>query len=120
MRATTMLLDDLRSRLGRGRDNAVPASVLAADLAVGERTIQQLVSELIAKGELIGSSCTAGSNGFFLIQDFDDLDEGTRHIRARALACLQRVRTLRRAAEARFNAYEVGRLFDLDREVVTP
>lgn len=114
-RATQALLFDLLSRLGKGRHNAIPGSVLAADLRVDERTIRELVGELIEDGHLVGSTCRGATRGYFAILDEADLDEGTAHLRSRALSMLKRYRAVQRAAEARFGE-QVLRLFDLDEE----
>jgi hypothetical protein len=79
------------------------------------RDVQGLAGELIEEGHLVGSSCTPGRAGFFTIETEEDLEEGTRHVRSRALSSLRRVSLLRKAAEQRFGL-EALRLFDLDRE----
>jgi hypothetical protein len=111
MRPTDDLLRELRAHLPEGSDDPYPASLLARDLGVSERTVGQLVGELIDRGELIGSSCGPHA-GYFLIRNLAELEEGTRHIVARARASFDRVSKLRRAAEERFG--DVARLFELE------
>lgn len=108
-------VDVLRDVLPNGRENAVPGPVLASELGVPVRTLQQWVGEAIEQGLLIGSSC-GERPGFFLIRDLEDLEAGTAHIRARALGSLHRWSTVRKAALARFSEPDVLRLFDLDEE----
>jgi hypothetical protein len=108
------LLDILGTR-GVGRRHPVPTKALAAELGVPHRTVGELVAEAIGDEALIGSSCDAARPGYFLIQDLDDLEEGTRHIRARALASLKRVSVLRRSARERFGPRALS-LFDLEAE----
>lgn len=108
-----MKADLLLSVLHHGRCNAQSAKDLAFVLGCSERTVGQLAAELIDDGVLIGSSCDAERHGYFLIEDLDDLEIGTAHIRSRALASLQRVSKLRHAAAARFGEQETLRLFDL-------
>jgi hypothetical protein len=100
---------------GKGRANAVPIPDLANRLGIPRRAVQALAVELIDAGVLVGSFCIPGRNGLFLIEDMADLEAGTRHIIARAVSSLRRVRTLKRAAQERFGP-DALTLFDLDRE----
>jgi hypothetical protein len=93
----------------------MPLRRLALRLGTSGRDVQVLVGELIGEGHPIGSSCTPGQAGFFLIETQEDLEEGTRHLRSRALSSLRRVSLLRKAAAARFGP-EALHLFELDRE----
>lgn len=108
----TALLTHLSAKC-RGRENPIPAPTLARRVGVSVRILQDVVGELIEAGHLVGSSCTPGRHGFFLMQDEADLTEGTAHIRARALGCLHRVALLRKAAEKRFGPKALT-LFDLE------
>jgi hypothetical protein len=95
------LLAILQSQ-GVGRENPVPTKILAAELRVPRRLVGEIVAEAIEQGHLIGSSCRASAPGYFLIEDMDDLEEGTRHIRARALSSLRRISVLKHSAERAF------------------
>jgi hypothetical protein len=107
-----VLIEALLWQLPRGRNSARPAQELARALGISTRTLQSIVGEAIDRGNLIGSICS-GDHGYFLIQDAQDLDVGTAHIRARALSSLKRCRKLERAAADRFGP-EAARLFDLE------
>ena len=105
-----MLLQTLLRRLD-GSDSHYPVAGvrLAAYLGVNERTVRELVGELIDRGELIGSN----QRGYFRIRDMAELEEGTRHLVSRARSLFRRVSKLRHAAETRFGP-EVLTLFDLE------
>jgi hypothetical protein len=90
----------------------MPVRRLALRLGISGRDVQTLAAELIEEGHLVGSSCTPGQAGFFLIETEEDLDEGTRHVRSRALSSLRRVSLLRKAAAERFGPSTLH-LFDL-------
>jgi hypothetical protein len=100
-------------RQGIGRRHPVPTRVLAAELDVPRRAVGELVAVAIEQGALIGSSCDASRPGYFVVTDLEDLEEGTRHIRARALSSLKRVSALKRSAERAFGP-EALPLFDLE------
>jgi hypothetical protein len=106
------LLDILGTR-GVGRRHPVPTKALAAELGVPASVVGELVAEAIEQGALIRSSCNAFRPGYFLIQGLAYLEEGTRHIRARALSSLTRVSVLKRLAERAFGPEAVP-LFDLE------
>jgi hypothetical protein len=111
---TDRLRAELLSRLPEGHEQAVRAGPLARALGVTPRALQGLIGELIEAGHLVGSSCTPGRAGYFLIPDgdLDSLEEGTRHLRSRALGMLARYSTIRRMALERHGP-EAARLFDL-------
>jgi hypothetical protein len=108
--ATDSLLNDLLSRLSRGRDNAVAGSSLAADLAISQQTLRALVVELRRRGHLVGSLI---SGGYFICIDRTDVKVGLGHLRGRAYSMLTTYRAVTRAAEEQFGA-DVLRLFDLE------
>lgn len=114
VRATEALLDDLRGRLRDGRARAIPGAQLAQDMNVNERTIRALVEELRRRSVLVGSTPSGEQPGYFRIVSPEDLEEGTRHLRARALSILTIFHAVRRAAEAKFSHPEVLRLFELE------
>lgn len=103
----------LLDRLGHGQRAARSAQDLAAELGVSERKVGELAVDLIDAGCLIGSTCDADHHGYFVIVTEQDLEVGTRHIRARALASLHRLSTLRKAAAARFTEADLT-LFDME------
>jgi hypothetical protein len=98
---------------GAGRRHPVSTKLLAAELGVPKRAVGELVAEVIEAGALIGSSCDASRPGYFIVTDLADLEEGTSHIRARALSSLKRVAVLKRSAERAFGP-EAIRLFDVE------
>ncbi len=115
-------LDEARLliRLKPGRENATSLGDLAGDMRIEPRKIQAMVRHLRENGNLIGSRCD-GEHGYFLIRpgDLADLDEGTKHIRSRALASLQIVSILEKAAAAQGfgDDPQLPRLFQLTPEV---
>lgn len=113
-RVTDAMLADLRSRLPVGRAHPVSGATLAADLGVSERTVRELVGELVDRGVLVGSTCSGALAGYFLIDSPEDLQLGLRHLRSRAVSLFHRWSALKRAAEAQFSQHEVLRLFDLE------
>jgi hypothetical protein len=106
------LLDILGTQ-GVGRRHPVATKALAAELGLPRRAIGAVVAEAIEAGALIGSTCDASRPGYFIVRDLDDLEEGTRHIRARALSSLRRISVLKHSAERAFGPDAVP-LFDLE------
>jgi hypothetical protein len=102
---------DLLARLGAGRETALRASELGAELGVSERTVGALAAALIDEGYLVGSTC-GSTPGYFLITNEAELEEGTRHIRSRAIASLARLSKLRSTAKAALGP-QTEALFDV-------
>jgi hypothetical protein len=111
--ALTVLLVEILGTRGVGRSHPISTRTLAVKLGVPKRAVGELVAGAIEEGALIGSSCDARRPGYFLIRELDDLEEGTRHVRRRAIGCFRRIHLLREAAFQQFAEGEVQQLFDL-------
>lgn len=103
----------LEALLPTGWDNARSAAALSDALGCSQRKVGELAASLVDRGVLVGSTCNAGHHGYFLIDNEEDLEVGTQHIRSRAIASLVRIRNLRTAAAQRFGEGKALRLFDL-------
>lgn len=110
MKPTDAVLTDLRSRLRVGWQSPTSGRVLSQDMGISERTLRELVNELIDRGHAVGSS----QDGYFIMQSDFDFDIGTRHLRARAMSLLVRVKKVRQVASLSAVKPGILRLFELD------
>lgn len=93
---------DILTALENGEANAVHADVVARELGVHRREVEQIISGLVNSGELISGT----SAGYFLIETEAEYRDAMRVLRSRALKVLKRRSALKRAWQNR-NGQEV-------------
>ena len=77
-----------------GKENAVSREVLATRLGLPDRTVRKLIEEARDRGELI---CNDGNGeGYYRSYDICQIERQYRVDRARAMAVLKRLKTMRR------------------------
>ena len=77
-----------------GKKNAVSREVLATRLGLPDRTVRKLIEEARDRGELI---CNDGDGeGYYRSYDIGQIERQYRVDRARAMAVLKRLKTMRR------------------------
>lgn len=87
-----------------GHGKAVGRRRLAQITGLNDRTLREVIYRLVVvHGLPIGSSTGPDGGGYFLIQDQEDLDVATRHLRPRAKAIFRRTQALERIAKNNFN-----------------
>ena len=75
-----------------GKENAITRSDLARLLGMTDRAVRKEIELARERGELI---CNEGT-GYFLAEDIGQIERQYRVDRARALAVLKRLKTMRR------------------------
>lgn len=76
------------------KENAVSREVLATRLGLPDRTVRKLIEEARDRGELI---CNDGDGeGYYRSYDIGQIERQYRVDRARAMAVLKRLKTMRR------------------------
>ena len=77
-----------------GKENAVSREVLATRLGLPDRTVRKLIEEARDRGELI---CNDGDGeGYYRSYDIGQIERQYRVDRARSMAVLKRLKTMRR------------------------
>jgi hypothetical protein len=87
-----------------GHENAISRRRLALVVALDDRLIRDIIYRLVVeRGLPIGSSTEAAGGGYFLIENEEDLEVATRHLKPRAKAIFRRARALERMAQEKFS-----------------
>lgn len=82
-----------------GHRQAIHARRLAKLAGQHERKSRELINHLVVEHGLpIGSSNEPGSAGYFIINDEEDLEIASRHLKLRASKIFQRARALEKLA----------------------
>lgn len=77
-----------------GKENAVSREVLSTRLGLPDRTVRKLIEDARDRGELI---CNDGDGeGYYRSYDIGQIERQYRVDRARALAVMKRLKTMRR------------------------
>lgn len=85
---------DISRFIPEGKENSVSREVLATRLGLPDRTVRKLIEEARDRGELI---CNDGDGeGYYRSYDIGQIERQYRTDRARALAVLKRLKTMRR------------------------
>lgn len=89
--------------LPAGHRNAIGKRELALLAGMSEREVREIIYSLVVNRGVPVGSCTEPHNGgYFLIQDEEDLEVATRHLKPRAAAIFRRARALEKIAGDRF------------------
>lgn len=81
-----------------GKANAIPRHELARVLGMTDRAVRKAIEEARDKGELI---CNDGDGeGYYIACEIEEINRQYRTDRARALAVLKRLKTMRRMLKA--------------------
>lgn len=87
-----------------GHEKAIGRRSLAEVTGLNDRTLREIIYSLVvAHGLAIGSSTGQDGGGYFLIQNQEDLEVATRHLKPRAKAISRRVRALEKIAREKFS-----------------
>jgi len=87
-----------------GHENAISRKRLAQVVFLDDRLIREIIYRLVVeRGLPIGSSTGPEGGGYFLIQDLEDLEVATRHLKPRARAIFRRARALENIAQEKFS-----------------
>lgn len=87
-----------------GYKKAIGRRRLAEITRLNDRTLREIIYSLVVvHGLAIGSSTGPDGGGYFLIQDQEDLEVATRHLKPRAKAIFRRARALEKIAQEKFN-----------------
>ena len=87
-----------------GHANAISRRRLAQVACLDDRLIREIIYRLVVeRGLPIGSSTGPEGGGYFLIQDLEDLEVATRHLKPRARAIFRRAQALERIAQDKFS-----------------
>ncbi|AHF07272.1 hypothetical protein [Desulfitobacterium metallireducens] len=86
-----------------GHQKAISRRSLAAVTHLDDRLLRVIIYSLVVdQGFPIGSS-TGHDGGYFIIQDQEDLEVATRHLKPRAKAIFRRAQALERIARKQFD-----------------
>jgi hypothetical protein len=86
-----------------GHANAISRRRLARVACLDDRLIRDIIYRLVVeRGLPIGSSTGPEGGGYFLIENLEDLDVATRHLKPRARAIYRRAQALERIAREKF------------------
>ncbi|WP_035106737.1 hypothetical protein [Desulfovirgula thermocuniculi] len=89
--------------LPAGHKRAIHKRKLAELAGMSEREVREIIYSLVVnRGVPVGSCTEPHSGGYFLIQDEEDLEVATRHLKPRAAAIFRRARALEKIAGDRF------------------
>lgn len=87
-----------------GHKKAVGRRYLAEATRLNDRTLREVIYSLVVvRGVAIGSSTGPDGGGYFLIQDQEDLEVATRHLKPRAKAIFRRAQALEKIAGDKFD-----------------
>lgn len=87
-----------------GHKKAIGRRRLAEVTHLNDRTLREVIYSLIVVHDLpIGSSTGPDGGGYFLIQDQEDLEVATRHLKPRAKAIFRRAQALEKIARDQFD-----------------
>lgn len=104
--------DQLLVLLPQGRALAMSAAEIAGTLHLSTREVGALVAELIDDGHAVGSACTEPF-GYFRCVTSEDVEQGSHHIRSRAMASLVRLAAFRKAAAPLLTPNQLA-MFDVE------
>ena len=76
-----------------GKANAISREVLATRLGLTDRQVRRMIEEARERGELIVND--GDGEGYYLASDIGQIERQYRKDRARALAVLKRLKTMR-------------------------
>ena len=86
-----------------GHKNAISRRRLTRIACLDDRLIREIIYRLVVeRGLPIGSSTGPEGGGYFLIEDLEDLEVATRHLKPRARAIFRRARALENIARTKF------------------
>lgn len=86
-----------------GHANAISRRRLTRVACLNDRVIREIIYRLVVeRGLPIGSSTGPEGGGYFLIEDLEDLEVATRHLKPRARAIFRRARALENIARTKF------------------
>lgn len=87
-----------------GHEKAIGRRRLAEVTRLNDRTLRDIIYSLVVKqGFPIGSSTGPDGGGYFLIQNQEDLEVATRHLKPRAKAIFRRAQALEKIAKDQFD-----------------
>lgn len=87
-----------------GHQKAIDRRRLAEVTRLNDRTLRDIIYSLVVKqGFPIGSSTGPDGGGYFLIQNQEDLEVATRHLKPRANAIFRRAQALEKMAQDQFD-----------------
>lgn len=87
-----------------GHRKAVSRRYLAEVTRLNDRTLREIIYSLVVvHGLPIGSSTGPDGGGYFLIEDQEDLEVATRHLKPRAKAIFRRAQALEKIAGKKFD-----------------
>ena len=87
-----------------GHANAITRRQLTRVACLDDRLIREIIYRLVVeRGLPIGSSTGPEGGGYFLIEDFEDLEVATRHLKPRARAIFRRAQALEKIAQMKFS-----------------
>lgn len=90
--------ETLLGALQHGRNNAISMKLLAGEVEVNTRTLQQMIHHLIVDHKkAIGSSSKAPA-GYFLIASEEELRNAVSHLNNRAMSVLHRMAALKKCS----------------------
>lgn len=85
-------------------ENAISRKRLAQVVFLDDRLIREIIYRLVVeRGLPIGSSTGPEGGGYFLIQNEQDLEVATRHLKPRARAIFRRAQALEKIAQNKFS-----------------
>lgn len=91
-------------RIPDGYKEAVRRRRLAEISGLDNRTLREVIYSLIVvHGLPVGSSTGPDGGGYFLIQNQEDLEMATRHLKPRAKAIFRRARALEQITREKFD-----------------
>ncbi|WP_066633342.1 DNA replication protein [Desulfolucanica intricata] len=87
-----------------GHRQAIHKHRLARLAGLDEREAREIIYHLVVEHGLpIGSSTEPGTGGYFIIENTEDMEIATRHLKPRAVKIIKRARALEKIARHRFN-----------------
>lgn len=87
-----------------GHANAITLRRLARVACLDDRLIREIIYRLVVeRGLPIGSSTGPEGGGYFLIENYEDLEVATRHLKPRARAIFRRAQALEKIAQNQFS-----------------
>jgi len=87
-----------------GHRKAAGRHRLAEVTGLGDRALREVIYSLVVvHGLPVGSSTGPEGGGYFLIQDQEDLEVATRHLKPKASAIFRRARALERIGREKFD-----------------
>jgi len=89
--------------LPAGRQKPITLKKLSYLANMNKREVREIIYTLVVeRGLPVGSSTEPNAGGYFIIENQEDLEVATRHLRPRAKKIFKRARALERIARERF------------------